>query len=169
MKYVITLCLMAFSLVTFAQSAVTEYFSDYQEDDRFTQISVSGKMFELMTHIEGETKEEEEMLKAISDLDAMKMVVCDNCENGYAMYKDALKRFGSSYAELLRVENKDDNFTFLIREKDGMVTELVMIGHGTEEFIIMSLAGNIDLNQVARIGRAVDINGLEQLEHMDNK
>jgi hypothetical protein len=39
-----------------------------------------------------------------------------------------------------------------------------LIGSGEDELFIMSLIGDIDLNQIARIGRAIEVDGFEHLE-----
>ena len=42
-----------------------------------------------------------------------------------------------------------------------------MVVGGKEQFMVMSLFGEIDLKQIARIGKKMDVKGLEHLENMD--
>lgn len=169
MKNLFILSFVLLALPSFAQDAISTYFSDYNDEERFTKVSISGKMFELMTHIEGETQEEREMLEAIADLTGMKMLVCAECGDATKMYAGALKRLGSEFEELLRVEDNEEDLTFLIKESGGRVAELFLVARSEGEFFIMSLVGDIDLNQIAQIGRAVNVEGLEKLEKMDDK
>jgi hypothetical protein len=41
-----------------------------------------------------------------------------------------------------------------------------MVVGGNEQFMVMSLFGEIDLKQIARIGKKMDVKGLEHLEKM---
>lgn len=170
MKKIFTLLLILAAGTTFAQkSAVNTFFSDYNEDDRFTKVEISGKMFQLLTHIEGETKEEQDILEAITDISGLKMLVCNDCENQESMYSDGINRISGKFDELIRVEDKDENMSFYINETDGRVAELFLIAHDNTEFFVMSMTGDIDLKQMAKIGRAVEIEGLDKLEKIDSK
>ncbi|MDG1261177.1 MAG: DUF4252 domain-containing protein [Flavobacteriales bacterium] len=164
MKYIITLTIALFSVTTFAQDAVEKYFSAYANDDSFTSISISGKMFQLLTHIEGQTDEEKEILETVSKLEGMRMLVKSEAEDVQSMYRSSIKMLGNEFEELMRVEDNEEDLIFFIREQKGLVRELVLIGSGGGELFIMSILGDIDLNQIAKIGRAVQVDGFEHLE-----
>ena len=42
-----------------------------------------------------------------------------------------------------------------------------MLAGGNKEFMILSLFGEIDLKQVSKIGKSMDIDGLKNLEKID--
>jgi hypothetical protein len=44
-----------------------------------------------------------------------------------------------------------------------------MIAGGNDDFMILSLYGEIDLKQVSRIGKKMDVKGLENLDKLDKK
>jgi len=56
---------------------------------------------------------------------------------------------------------------FLIKESGGKISELIMIMGGTKDFMVMTLFGEIDLKQVSRIGKKMNVEGLEKLEKMN--
>jgi hypothetical protein len=58
---------------------------------------------------------------------------------------------------------------FLIKESGGKISELLMIAGGNDDFMILSLYGEIDLKQVSRIGKKMDVKGLENLDKLDKK
>jgi hypothetical protein len=39
---------------------------------------------------------------------------------------------------------------------------------GTDDFMVMSLFGEIDLKQVSKIGKKMNVEGLQKLEKMDD-
>ena len=76
----------------------------------------------------------------------------------------------SDYEELMYVRDKDKDMRFFISEKSGKINELVMIAGGGNEFMLLSIFGEIDLKQISKIGKKMDVDGLKNLEQLkDNK
>jgi hypothetical protein len=69
----------------------------------------------------------------------------------------------------MSVRDKDNDMKFYIKETGGKISELVMIMGGTDDFMVLSLFGEIDLKQVSRIGKKMDVKGLENLQNLDDK
>jgi hypothetical protein len=155
-----------------AQSdAITKFFSKYQNDDTFTQVTVSSKMFNLFTNMEVESKEDQEVLNAISKLKELRILGKENARNSRDLYKEAMNMIpAKEYEELMSVRDKDQDFKFFIKEMSpGKINELVMVMGSNEDFMVMSLFGEIDLKQVSKLGRKMDIDGLQQLEKIKDK
>jgi hypothetical protein len=53
---------------------------------------------------------------------------------------------------------------FFTKESGGKISELVMVMGGNEEFMVLTLFGEIDLKDISKIGKSVNIEGLENLE-----
>lgn len=172
MKKILILSIL-FASAAFAaaqENVINDRFADFTTDDRFTQVSISGKMFELMSSIEPENSEERAMLEAISNLSGMKMLVCGNCAEAASEYSTAVSKMnGSTYEVLLEARENGQKQTFYVREQGTKVAELVLIGYVPDEFFILSLTGDIDLDQIANIGRAMEIDGLDRLEKMEER
>jgi hypothetical protein len=154
----------------FAQDAISKFFSKYQSDESFNQVTVSSKMFALFTNMEAETPEDKEVLEAISKLKGLRILAKDDARNARALYKEAFTLIPvKEYEELMSVRNQDKDMKFLIKESGGKISELLMIMGGNEQFMVLSLFGEIDLKQVSRIGKKMDVKGLEHLEKIDKK
>jgi ACT domain-containing protein len=170
MKILITsICLLVLSTATLAQDdAITRFFSEFETSQDFTKITMSSKMFELFLHLEGQTEEEKELIQTISKIKGMKVLALDSDQDSKAkaLYKNALKRPSAEYESLMTVEEDDSQMSFFIRESNGIIAELLMILGGDTDFVIMSLTGDIDLNQIANLGRSMDINGMNQLQYL---
>jgi hypothetical protein len=172
MKKIIAFAALMMMVVTgaFAQDAISKFFSKYQNDESFTQVTVSSKMFSLFTNMEAETAEDKEVLEAISKLKGLRILGKENTSDARQLYKEA---FGlipvKEFEELLSVRDKDKDMKFYIKENAGKISELLMVMGGTDDFMVMSLFGEIDLKQVSRIGKKMNVSGLENLEKMDKK
>lgn len=154
----------------FAQDAISKFFSKYQSDETFSQVTVSSKMFALFTNMEADTPEDKEVLEAISKLKGLRILAKEDARNARSLYKEAFTLIPiKEYEELMSVRDKDKDMKFLIKESGGKISELLMIMGGNEQFMVMSLFGEIDLKQVSRIGKKMDVDGLEHLEKMDKK
>ena len=167
-KLVAIVVLMTVISGAYAQDAISKFFSKYQNDESFSQVNVSSRMFGLFTKMEGETEEDKEVLDAISKLKGLKIIAKDDARNARELYKEAFSLIpAKEYEELMSVRDEDKDMKFMIKESGGKISELLMVMGGKEEFMVLSLFGEIDLKQVSRIGRKMDVKGLENLERMD--
>jgi hypothetical protein len=154
----------------FAQDAISKFFTKYQDDESFTQVSVSGKMFSLFTNMEADTPEDKEVLEAISKLKGLRILGKQNTSDARTLYKEAFALIPiNEFEELMSVRDKDKDMKFYIKEKGGKISELLMVMGGTSDFMVLSLFGEIDLKQVSRLGKKMDVKGLENLEKINQK
>ena len=110
-KILLTVSLTILTWMVFAQGEiVTKYFNEFANDDRYTKVSVSSKMFSLFTELESGSPEEAEFLKAVSKLKGMKMIVGDSVPNGMKSYNQAVKEVDAGgFEELMSVIDKNKN------------------------------------------------------------
>ncbi|MFT4834618.1 MAG: hypothetical protein ACI83W_001202 [Marinoscillum sp.] len=171
MKKTIIIILAVFSSsVLMAQGTVMDkYFSQFADNDQFTKVSVSSKMFSLFTELETGSDAEEEFLKAISKLKGLKVIVADSISNSATLYKQASADITKAgYDELMSVKDAMENMKFSIKEKGGVIEELIMIVGGKQKFVLLSLYGEIDLKNISKIAKAMRVDGLEKLEKLND-
>ncbi|MTI19424.1 DUF4252 domain-containing protein, partial [Fulvivirga sp. RKSG066] len=144
-----------------AQDAISKFFGKYETDDSFSHVSMTSRMFGLFTDLEIEDEEDQEILDAISKLKGLKILAKEETDQAGALYKEALGKIRGEYDELMSIRDEDKDMKFMIKEKDGKISELVMVMGGNREFFILSLFGEIDLKQIAKISSAMDIDGLD--------
>jgi hypothetical protein len=140
--------------VAYSQDAISQFFSKYQSDETFSQVTVSSKMFSAISKLKG--------LRILQKTDSL---------SARRLYKEAFGLIpAKDYEELMSYRDKDKDFKFMIKEAPGgKISELLMIMGGSKEFMVLSLFGEIDLKQVSRIGQKMDVKGLENLQKMDSK
>jgi hypothetical protein len=167
MKKIIALVIvMAVGTGVYAQGeAVSKFFAKYATDESFTTATISSKMFSLITNMDVETEEDKEIINAISKLKGLKVLGKENSSDARSLYKEAFTIVsGKEYEELMSVRDKDKDMKFFIRESGGKINELLMVMGGADDFMLLSLFGEIDLKSISKIGRKMEINGLEKLE-----
>ncbi|MFA5417809.1 MAG: DUF4252 domain-containing protein [Bacteroidales bacterium] len=155
----------------FAQgSVITNYFDKYADNDNFTKVSVSSKMFSMFTEMEPGSEAQKEFMEAVSKLKGLKIVMADSISNARDLYKKAaadVRKAG--YDELMTVDDPDQSMLFSIKEKDGKINELIMVVGGKKNFVLLSLYGEIDLKNISKIAQDMKVEGLENLGRMHHE
>jgi hypothetical protein len=55
----------------------------------------------------------------------------------------------------------------MISEKDGIINELVMVVGGHKSFFVLSLYGEIDLKNISKLSKSMNVKGMEYLQQLD--
>ena len=170
---VLTLIFLLVSPVIFAQEdAITKYFSKYDDDENFTHVTVTSRMFGLFANLDTEDQEDQELLDAISKVKGLRIIARDeiSSEKADALYKEAFELIPTKqYDELMTVKDKDNDMKFLIKEENAVITELLMVIHGNTEFFLLSLIGDIDLKQISKLSQSMAIDGFEHLDKINDE
>ncbi|MGK7395441.1 MAG: DUF4252 domain-containing protein [Candidatus Cyclobacteriaceae bacterium M3_2C_046] len=148
--------------------AISSLFNQYMDDERFTSIYISGKMFSMFAKIPED--EEKDLKEVISNLNGLRILSSDSVD-GERMYKDATKNLSmKGYEELMFIkEGGQQELQFLVKEADGRINELLLLSGRANNFFLMSLIGNIDLSKISKLSKSMDIEGMEQLEKLKEK
>jgi hypothetical protein len=141
--------------------AISNYFSEYVDDQRFTAVYVSGKMFELFNDAKIDLDEiDEDELRAILDVvrDIQGIRVLHTDETPLKFYQEAKGRISTNAYELLfKVRTKDgQNVEAFIQDDNAIVSELFLLVGANDTFAMLSFVGNIDLSKIAELQRALD-------------
>lgn len=171
-KLIITALIFAGSTVAFGQGEVmTKYFNKFSENEAFTKVSISSKMFSLFTELEGGSDDEEEFLEAISQLKGLKAVVGENVEASESkkLYNNAISDVEKEgFEELMTITDAEENVKISIKENGGKISELILIAGGKSKFALLSLYGEIDLKKISKLANSMRIQGLHHLKNLDN-
>jgi len=170
-KLMIGAVIMMCSMAASAQNdAIAKFFTKYQSDESFSQVTISGKMFSMMANLSGDTEEEKAMINSISKIKGLKILSKSEARNSRELYKEAISMIPTNnFEELMSIRDKDKDMKFFTKEAGGKISELVMVMGGNEEFMVLSLFGEIDLKDISKIGKSVNIDGLENLEKVKDK
>ena len=174
MKYLLVLMISLFSFLgtTNAQDdAITKYFNKYMEDEAFTVVYLSPKLFELLGKLdidELEDKEAEAVMEVVEDLKSLRVLTTE--ENAEKYYNEAVNMINTKeYEVLLTVRDDEENVQFLIKDQGNIINELLLLVGGTDEFVMVSFVGNIDLDKISKLAKKLDVDGVEHLDKLDER
>ncbi len=158
-----TLLLLAF-MAQAQNDAISRFFSKYADDERFTSVYVSPKMFQLVAKIDTDDEDWQKIREVVKDLGGLRVLTADSIGNGDALYKEALAKVPvAEYAELLTVRDGQENVRIWIKESGNIIDELLLLVGAPDEFVLLSFTGKIDLDKISALSKSLDIDGVEHL------
>ncbi len=150
-------------------------FDKFEDIEGVTSVIVNQKAFALMSKI-GSESEDKEYIDLIKNIQSLKVFATESADVGRQMEAEVKKYLsGSKLEELMRVKDGDSNVTIYVKEgkTEDYVEELFMFVKDSEntskESVIISLTGNIDLNQISKLTEKMDLPGGEHLKKADQQ
>lgn len=165
-RWVFLLPLLLLGAGAFAQEdAIGQFFGKYVDDPRFSVVSVSPRMFRLMSKVKWDTVPGD-LKQTVSNLHSFRVLSTDS--SPLRFYKEALSLIDrKQYEELISVRSNGsrDNVRFMVKESGDKITELLMIAADEDGFTLMSFVGDIDLDKLSRLSADMDIKGMQNLKN----
>ncbi len=180
-KLILSILVLAFSFNSYAQdNSIFDKFEDY---DDVTTVVVTQKAFQMLKKISNDSEEGKEFNNLVSGLKNLKVFTTEDVKIAADMqstFDKYLKK--AQLSELMRVKDKDANVKIYVREgkDDDHVSEFLMLvnevnastkngKHGNPEVVIISLTGDIDLNNISKLTKEMNIPGGEHMEKAEKK
>jgi len=181
-KLFLTILVVSLSLSGFAQNgSIFDKFEDYED---VTTVVVTKQAFKMLKKISSDTEEGKEFQSLVDGLNDLKVFTTDQSQTAAEMqtiFNQYLKK--EKLVELMRVKDKDANVKIYIREgkDDDHVSEFLMLvdemnssanhngSRGNPQVVIISLTGDIDLNNISKITSKMNIPGGEHMEKAAKK
>lgn len=183
MKNKLIVLVMAIMLLPLAGMAQKNIFEKYSDDADVTYVSIKPKMFQMIAKMginveDAEAKAYMDMVKSIT---SFKTIVTDNKVISADISKWVKSRSGG-LEELMEVKDDGTEVKFYVKEgKDAdHVKELLIYVNGIDkvmnekveingkerkiETVVVSLTGDIDLNEISKLTDKMNIPGGSHLE-----
>jgi len=162
---ILLLTVMSVSLCA-QKSPVDDLFDRYDGKEGFTSVYISSKMFSLLSRIDSDVKEFQNLVTRIKGIRILSMdsTAASLGVNFATELMPRLRRNG--FEELMTVREENGEVFFMVREEGDRIAELVMItgGGGTS---VVSIQGNLDLKTIASLSHSMGIGELEELEKVN--
>ncbi len=167
----LVICTLILSAGLHAQSIMDKLFDKYSGAEGYTSVYISKYMFDMFRSNDATVKSDENMNEVISKLDCIKILVTDDDPATPApvnLYQEIMKVIPSSpYKEIMVVKEKDQNIKFYAKEdKNRKIAELLMVIGGKDENVLISIQGDIDMKNISKLSKSMNIEGMENLEKM---
>jgi hypothetical protein len=157
-----------------AQHPTKQLFDKYESTEGFTVVSINKDLFMLLADISNEDLEDDlgEVKDVISKLENVRILMYDSRKGSdpdfLQTFSDELNSMKlKNFSELMTVREQDEMVRFLIRKDGNLINELLLIINKPEQAGFVSISGVIDLKSIARLSKSVNIQGLENLEKIN--
>ena len=171
-KIALILLLLLPFLANAQQSQLNSFFEKYSGKDGYTSVYISSYMFELFKKISNKS-EEKEFNDIITRLKSIKILTVDsvtNINSKIKFQKELLSILPKNiYKELMIVKDGSETVSFLFRNEGDKISEFVMTVEGSGSPVLIFLEGDIDLKQLSKLSKTMNIKGFEHLDKVDEK
>jgi hypothetical protein len=166
-------CFIGLTTTIFAQNkSIDRVFDKYAGQEGFTTVYISKYMFSMFANLdEVEDEDMDDVQKIFGKLNGIKILATeDGSPKGINFYDEIMKDLPrSEYNELMVVKDSESDVVFLAREDGGVIVELLLIVSGDDDNALIAITGEIDLNTIAKLSKAMNIEGMEELENLEEK
>lgn len=157
--------------ILFAQKdVVMEVWDKYAGREGVSTVYMSSYMFRMFASVETDSEDFNELTSSIESIRII--TVEDQALNEKLnFYKEIMSKLRKEdYEQLMVVSEPGQQMEFLVKEeKRGRVSEFLMVSGGSGSNTLISIRGNINLKNIANLSKTLDIEGLEELEQLEEK
>jgi hypothetical protein len=175
-KVIVTLATVAAMIITsslMAQTTIDDLYSKYAGEKGVTSINISPEMFSMLSSwdMDDSAESAQDAQDVMKQLSGLKMLVYEAEEgqtNEELMMEVKQLSKVKGFSEMMSVDSEDEVVKFLVKKgENGKVSEMLMIVLGDGEAVVMSMTGDLDMSTISSISKSLDIDGMENLEKID--
>ncbi len=169
-RYIVLIIFVLAAMSLSAQNKVIDkMFEKYGDRDGYTSVVITKYMFNLFSSVE--TEEDDEYLNMIKNLKNIRILSGpEGGEEGVNFYEEIMGKLPEKeYEELMVIRESGTNIKFLVKEDKDIITELLMVVGGKDENVLISITGNIDMKTVSKLSKSMGIEGMENLDKIEEK
>jgi len=170
MKRFLLLALLAVACMNlYAQqgSGIDRFFQKYENDQSFTLISVTPKMFSMFSKLDINSLEGKQFMQVVKKIRGLRILAKENTQEGNVLFKEASAMLSKEFEELMTVRDGKEEVRFMVKENaKGNIAELIMLVGDTSEFLAMSLVGDIDLAEISQLANSMNLEGFDKLKSL---
>lgn len=176
MKKLILTLVVAF--IMWPNMSNAQSFDKYANMDGVTSMLITSEMFKLLTEIDYDSTDPEtqQYIDLIENLNSIQVYTANTVAISQQMAVDVKAYLAAnSLNKLMSFKEDGQSVTFYAKpgKTEAKVSELLMFLQDAEgsqpEAVIMKITGNVDLKQVAKLAKDLDMPGAEELKKIDDK
>ena len=163
MKRVLLFCWITWlPFLAFAQDFASKFMAEYKSDVQLNCISVSPRMMEEVLKVNVEN-DGDKILDIISKLKSMQMISSE--KEGSKYYKKALnilEKNTNRFEPFLSFNDSSQNCRIMVRKKNGIILELVMLTNVSEKFCVINFTGNMNDKFIDKVANSLNMKNAQK-------
>ncbi|MES2731773.1 MAG: DUF4252 domain-containing protein [Bacteroidota bacterium] len=151
-KLLVLTCLLFIPLLNQAQSkAIDALQKKYKGSEETFSVNVNGHLVRLLMWFDDQKEKDlKELMKGVNHV---KMLRIPKHHSGMTssefqnLKADVRKE---AFDELMSIRSDDGNVDILIKEKKDSVSEILLLANNADDFVVLALRGNINLDKMIK-------------------
>ena len=165
----ITLCSILLQ-PAFSQEVANSFLEQFNNDDNLEIVSIGEKMFQMMAEA---SSGNEEFNSAIKGLEKLVVISSTDSTLNNEYYNSAfaiLTKKKSGFETLISSKEGQEELVIMSKESKGIIRELVLLQKDKRNnFSLISLFGEIDLKNLVKYSKNINLSGLQILDSISKK
>jgi len=164
-KIIIVIAILAIPfLASSQQESIEKFYNKYVDNEKISDISLNGWVLSMASKMSDE--EGTEILEKITKL---RIMIADEKDivaktDVKKLIKDVQK---NSFEDLMTIRDEGTRINFMIREEGENITNVLVIIHGEGDFILLSLEGNLNFDDLKQLD--FDVEGGDIFKKLPNE
>lgn len=164
MKRLTILLLLVVTVMTTEAQNLKSIFDKHIGEGNYTVVTINGSIFQLAAEYANE--KDEDFPRGVEGIQIFSAEEHGNKKARAALMEDVWAYFKNPvYKEFMRVEEKNERVVFYLRKASQKINELILVVE--EDASVIQISGDIDLNEISKISKTMNMKGMEKLEEVD--
>lgn len=148
-KILIAIAILAIPfLATSQQESIENFYNKYVDDENISDISLNGWILSMASKMS-----EEDGTEILQKITKLRIMLAD--EKNIVAKADIKKLMrdvrNNDFEDLMTIRDEGTRVNFMIREEGENITNVLVIIHGDGDFIMLSLEGNLNLEDLKQL------------------
>ena len=152
----------------FSQGVAGLFLEQFNNDDNLEVVSIGEKMFQMMAEV---SSDNEGFNEAIKGLEKLVVISSKDSTSNSEYYNSAfaiLTKKKNGFESIFSSKEGEEELVIMSKELKGIIRELVVLQKDNKNnFSLISLSGEIDLNNLIRYSKYMNLSGLQVLDSID--
>ncbi len=166
MNRILLIILLLLPVAVFSQNVVPEIIEQTGGmSGGAMNFNISGKMLKMAYESEENLmKKDKDLLAFLTKVKKMSVLINLNLNNDK---RAKIKKILHPYSELMSVIENESKIAMYTLEEKGEIIEFVMCVEANNSLTVMNMTGIIDLEQLSKLSKGIDVNGTGYLKNLD--
>ena len=147
-----------------AQDIISDFMSEIDDASGCLSVSLSGKMLRMAAANDKDVGQD--FKKLVNDIDKIKLVSNISIDSDD---KKRLEKLLKPYEELMAVSESEQKISMFTKEQKGKITEFVLCIEFNNKLSLMVITGNINIKDLSKLAKSLNIDGMEHLDKLEKK
>lgn len=158
--------MLGLPLIGMSQTPVIKsFYEKYKNMDQVQDVQLQGWLLKLASTF----TDEEEAGKLLQKITQLRVLIMDEGNLvSKQEYNSLLKEVKKSdFEELIQIKEEGQQIEFLIREKGGTITDVLVVVNGQDDFVMLSLEGKLKFSDLNDLN--IEVEGAEHFQKLPEK